>query len=270
MKNVIITQLKDQSDRIKDWILYHHEQGFDTFIMYDDSSEDDTVEKMKLIRDSYNINIIINKSDGFGNVYSFENCKNSESYHGDVTLSDRIRRSFTSGNNIVKSINPDAISVFVDVDEFLVSNLDEKISTTIENELKNRNIDQLVINSFDVLDDGYELGDWYTTNKRTSKRWDSLKFKEYGLNRYKSLVISAKMDEAVHVHYLRLIEGRTEATLQELIDSKYRIDDYKLRIHHFRKPNLQFNIEYTDDFTLINKMNEIKDKYKTYHSETKK
>lgn len=189
MKNVIITQLKDQSDRIKDWILYHHEQGFDTFIMYDDSSEDDTVEKMNSIKDSYNINIIINKTDGLGNVYSSENCKNSESYHGDVTLSDRIRRSFTSGNNIVKSINPNAVSVFIDVDEFLVSDSNEKISSIIENELITRNIDQLVINSFDILDNGYDLGDWYTTNLNTSKRWDSIKFREFGLNRYKSLVI---------------------------------------------------------------------------------
>ena len=36
MKYVIITQIKNQEDRVYDWIKYHHEQGFDSFVIFDD------------------------------------------------------------------------------------------------------------------------------------------------------------------------------------------------------------------------------------------
>lgn len=58
MKNCIITQTKDQSNRFKDWILYHKEEGFDTIIYFDDYSEDNSVEVIKDISDEYDVNII--------------------------------------------------------------------------------------------------------------------------------------------------------------------------------------------------------------------
>ena len=77
--------------------------------------------------------------------------------------------------------------------------------------------------------------------------------------RFKSLVISKKMDEVKHVHYLREIEGIPESKeLQDLIDSKYRIKDETLRIHHFRKPNIKFEIAFSEDRTLIDRISRLK------------
>jgi hypothetical protein len=47
MKNVIITQLKNQEERIYEWMYYHHTQGFDSFIIFDDFSEDNSVEEIR-------------------------------------------------------------------------------------------------------------------------------------------------------------------------------------------------------------------------------
>lgn len=262
MKNVIITQLKDQSNRISDWILYHNDEGFDTFIIFDDKSQDDTLEKIRDIKEIHGINIIVMDTDSRGNIYSSDQCKDSESYHGDGSLNDRIKRSFTRGNEIVKEINPEAICAFIDVDEFLVSERDEPIADIINEQISKRGIDQLVINSFDVYDSGYEIGDWYTTSAETNLKWDESEFKRMNILRYKSLVISGKMKDVVHVHYLRNIEGLPESSeLQDLIDSKYRISDDVLRIHHFRKPNINmFDISFSEDNTLIDRISKLRNK----------
>jgi len=44
MKNCIITQAKDQANRLTDLLLYHYDQGFDTFLYFDDYSEDNSIE----------------------------------------------------------------------------------------------------------------------------------------------------------------------------------------------------------------------------------
>ena len=66
-KNCIITQSKDQGERLKDWVLYHYEEGFDTFLYFDDYSEDNSIEILNNLKEKYAINIIIRYSDGLGN-----------------------------------------------------------------------------------------------------------------------------------------------------------------------------------------------------------
>lgn len=41
MKHVMITQIKNQEERIFDWLFYHHKEGIDSFIIFDDFSEED-------------------------------------------------------------------------------------------------------------------------------------------------------------------------------------------------------------------------------------
>jgi len=260
MNNVIITQLRNQSGRILDWILYHYEEGFDTFIIYDDYSEDSTVSEINNIMSKYNISIILKNTDGLGKKYNILDCSNSESYVFDNSLNRRIKRSYSAGNSIVKSINPDAICAIIDIDEFLVSNSDKKLTDIIRENLILKNVDQLVINSFDVYNN-YKLGDWYTTSDDTSNRWDfNDTFRTHFKNRYKSVIISKSLDVCNSPHILRW-ENDPIVDNKNLIDS-FRILDFNLlRIHHFRKPNLKININFTNDSTLINKMRIIKNKY---------
>lgn len=260
MNNVIITQLKDQSNRMLDWILYHHNEGFDHFLIFDDFSQDGSVEKIQKISQDYNIQITIARTDGVGNVYDTKYLNNSDSYGGDKSVNDRIKRSYTKGNAFIKQLNPNAVTVFLDVDEFIVTDEDKKCTEVISDILNERGVEQLVINSFDIKDD-YEVGDWYTTSNGTKLRWDyeSTDNSEFAL-RYKSLIISKYLDDVSHVHYLRPLE-----TNKELFEDghiyKFRVTDYsRLRLHHFRKPNLRSKIEFVEDLTLIEKMKKIKDK----------
>lgn len=131
MKNCIITQAKDQSFRLKDWILYHKEEGFDTIIYFDDYSEDNSVEVMKNISSKYNINIIINYSDNIGNRKTKQEMTNSNSYGGDISINNRLIRSYNTGLKIARGLNTDSICAIIDVDEFLVSNCDKKVVDVI-------------------------------------------------------------------------------------------------------------------------------------------
>lgn len=261
MKNVIITQQKDQSNRMLDWILYHHSEGFDSFIIFDDYSQDDTVNKIIEISEKYKIDVKIARTDGVGNIYDIQVTQNSNSYGGDESFLSRIRRSYTIGNNFVKNINPDAISIFIDVDEFLVTDSDKKCSEVISEIMEQRQVEQLIINSFDILDN-YEVSNWYTSFDTTNLRWDfeSTENSEFAL-RYKSLIVSKYLDDVEHIHYLRPLHNNKEL-FQDGNIFRYRVTDYsKLRIHHFRKPNLKSNIKFVEDFTLINKMKKLKEKY---------
>jgi len=261
MNNVIITQLKNQSERILDWVLYHNNEGFDTFIIYDDFSQDSTVEQINNIKNNYNINILLYYTDNIGGQYGINDCKNSNSYASDQTFHHRLFRSYISANDYVKSINPDAICAVIDVDEFLVSNSDKKIIEIISELLTSKNVDQLVINSFDI-NANYDLKDWYTASDSTKNRWDfENTLKTEFRNRYKSVIISKNFNTCGSPHILRWVDD-------PIINGKNLIDDFRiwdfeiLRIHHFRKPNLHSNINFTEDFTLINKMKLIKERFK--------
>lgn len=49
MKYVIITQVKNQEHRIYDWMKYHHSEGFDSFVIFDDYSDDNTVLEIERV-----------------------------------------------------------------------------------------------------------------------------------------------------------------------------------------------------------------------------
>ncbi len=257
IKNCIITQAKDQGNRLENWVLYHLEQGFDTFIYFDDFSEDDSIGIMESLRDRYGINIIIKYSDGVGNRMSREAMQNSESYGGDTSINYRIIRSFNSGLNIAKKVNPNSICAFIDVDEFLVSNTDDKAADIIAEHMS-KNKDLIYIHSFDV-EDRYSIDNWYTSNPETRMRWDyESRSKSDFRNRGKSACIANSIEEIFqlpnYVHQLREIKDGEDVSFN---------DFDKLRIHHFRKPNLPTStIQYAEDRTLIEKTNKIKEKYR--------
>jgi len=257
IENCIITQSKDQSKRLKDWILYHFEQGFDTFVYYDDYSEDDSIEILNNLKINYGLNIIIKFSDGIGNKKSKIEMSNSESYGGDTSINYRIIRSYNSGLNLIKQHNPDAICAFLDVDEFLVSNTSEKITEIIRRNFKEENTNLVYIHSFDIKND-YNLNDWYISDENTNLRWDYLSRSESDFkNRGKSVCIAKSIDEIYQrpnfVHQLREIGPEEDVSYNNF---------EKLRIHHFRKPNLpNNNIMFTEDYTLIEKSKLIKEKY---------
>lgn len=259
MKNCIITQAKDQSNRLKDWILYHKEEGFDTIIYFDDYSEDNSVEVIKNISKKYDIDIIVNYSDNIGNRKTKQEMTNSNSYGGDTSIHNRLIRSYNSGLKIARELNPDSICAIIDVDEFLVSNTNKKVTDIISDIMYERNARHLYINSFDISDDFDPDSNWYSTNENTKFRWDY----EYRQNtmyntRGKSVCVASEIMEIPqgpnYIHVLRDFDS-------EYFD-KMNVGDYDLlRMHHYRKPCMDKNFKFVEDRTILDKMIKIREKY---------
>jgi len=247
MNNVIITQLKNQSERIYDWLFYHKNEGFDSFIIFDDFSEDDTINEINKFKEDYNANIILKNTDEKGHNYSLLESKNSESYAHDGALNDRIKRSYTAGNNIVKSINPNAVCCFIDVDEFLVTKENETTANVIRRIFNDNNCTQILVYNFDVKHD-YKLEKNFIYKNDNYYRWDYDDVNKHPVwqTRCKSITISKSTTEVTFVHYINNIDYNT-----------YHCRDYDmLKMLHFRIPNLpnSSDIGFVLDNTIKNKM----------------
>lgn len=246
MKHVMITQLKNQEERVFDWLFYHHKVGIDTFLIYDDFSEDGTLLEIDRFKREYPANVQVYPTDAQGNYYSIEQSKNSESYGWDSALNQRILRSYNSGNEIVKKINPDAFCYFFDVDEYLATDSEVKITEIVE-ELFSSNYFQLKVFNFDVRHD-YLLQKGLIHKNENYYRWDfdSVNSDRKWRNRCKCITICKETNNPDFVH---LIIRNDEKTLE--------VRDYnKLRMLHFRIPNLPggHNMKYILD-------NNIKEKF---------
>lgn len=247
MKHVMITQLKNQEERIFDWLLYHYKEGIDTFLIFDDYSEDDTIKEIESFKEKYQVELQLYMTDEKGRNYTIEQSKNSEIYGSDKGLNDRILRSYTKGNDIVKQINPNAFCYFLDVDEFLVSDENYKICEVVES-LFESEYNQLFIYNFDVSHN-YNLEKGCVHKNENYFRWDydDVNSHKVWKTRCKCVLISKYCEKANFVHG---IIPDTSKTLQ--------VRDYKkLRMLHFRIPNLPNSqtIKFVLDNSVKNKMN---------------
>jgi hypothetical protein len=261
MKNVIVTQTKDQSTRLLPWFLNHYEQGFDAFIFFDDYSEDDTINIINYIKNEYKIKIIYCQTDGIGSIRTTEETKNSDVYNGDTSLHYRLCRSYNTGLQMVKQINSEAFIAFLDVDEFLVTNQNKKIVDIINELYQENNFGHLHIQSLDI-DDTFELDGFYTVSEKSKYRWNyEVRQNTMWAHRGKSIVRADyidKINQYPNVVHTLFDNGRDCGVFTKpyIIPN---IDD--LKIHHFRKPSNDPNMKLEYDDTLYNFSVKIKDKY---------
>jgi len=233
MKYVIVTQIKNQEDRVFEWMVYHMNQGFDSFIIYDDGSEDKTIEEInKFISEFPKIKVLIEKTDGIGGSYNINQCKNSESYGTDKSFHDRLNRSYTKGNQIAYKNNIESICAFIDVDEFLLTEKDKKVIDIIENIFNEKDIMQISVINFDVKDDYILKKNFIKENLNSFEYWDDecVNLHPIWKNRVKCVVKSKFVKNISFVHNIA----------QETQNYTYYVErNYnKLRLLHFRKPNL--------------------------------
>lgn len=246
MNFCITNQFRNESHRLEEWVLYHLHQGFDSFILFDDFSEDDSVEKLNTLKSKYGINIIVEKTDGKG--AKFKNSSETNSYNGNGQVASRVARSATKGIEIARNINPDCVIFIGEVDEFLHTPLDIKISDLILNLQNEHSEKHLYIQSYDVCDE-FNFDSWITCQEVTANRW-SHEFRKNTIfhDRGKSITTpkttNKVAEEGGHIHYL------TTGDYRSFPESK-RIDPNILRIHHFRKPSYLRTWNKTDDSLLV-------------------
>lgn len=109
MKLAIITQIRNESKRLREWIDYHYTfYNVDYFLFYLDNPTDDSELILKDLKNKYNIDYKFTEVIGH---YQDNNC---------ILAISRQTRSFTEGYNMLKH-DYDWIAIF-DVDEWIVPN----------------------------------------------------------------------------------------------------------------------------------------------------
>lgn len=292
----IIAQVRNKSIRLQDWILYHYEEGFNIFIIFDDHSTDDTKDELERITNEYGIRIFLSATAGPFNVFG----KNDNVLYptgrkdGELLVKDgeylksthatcpelarRICNSFTRGNDLLKKLFPGAICTCIDDDEFLVTEIEGKrVVDVIEDIFEQRKIEykgkeapgryseQILLSSVDVKDQ-YELGRWYTANDNTNQLWSEEELNKDLMwrNRTKCVIKSESMETCTFMHVL--LDGAVKTFWDEhnnVVSAGDVVRDYSLlKIVHFRKPEqLNANIKFTTNNTLLNKCKRMKQKY---------
>ena len=117
MRIVLANQFKNEAHRLKEWILFHKEQGIKDFVLMNDGSSDNFQEQISEIK---NVNVVVLNSQEPTTAY--KNSENTQNYAGNVTLAHSISLNFKKIMEYVrKEIGDDAVLGYFDVDEFVFS-----------------------------------------------------------------------------------------------------------------------------------------------------
>jgi hypothetical protein len=133
MKIILTNQFKNESLRIVEWLEYYRDRGIKDFILINDNSTDDSIQKINSVP---NISVTIINSD-LPEV-NFFSSNQTEKYRDNEELQKSIVHNFNRVFNLVKSYaDNNLILGFIDVDEFIFSSKDnENISDLIIDEIK--------------------------------------------------------------------------------------------------------------------------------------
>jgi len=115
----LVTQQRNDYQRTIDWIEYHSKIGFDTFIIFDDNSTDDSLQVLNNLKlNNVFIKVLSTNKEG---TYNDENNPNIYTYNLDLT--QRIWNSYLEGFKYLKDnfdfLIDDWVG-FLDVDEYIV------------------------------------------------------------------------------------------------------------------------------------------------------
>ena len=139
MKLGIVTQVRNESKRIVEWINFHKKVGFEKFIVFDDESSDNLRQIVEGID-----GVIIQRALNFGTKFETDNQNN---YAGSSDLQVRIRDSLKRGMQILQSENFDWAAC-IDVDEFVVPTQDNKVTDYLSQ--LNNDVLKVYVASFDM------------------------------------------------------------------------------------------------------------------------
>lgn len=222
---IIVAQFKNAANRLEEWLKHHSYIGFKKFFLYDDSSTDDSVKKIKELSEL--------------DITLLPSIQNSDDFN---------RRIVDSSNDALmklKLINEEIPIAFIDVDEYLVSV--ENMIDIIQRDLIQTKYDILYVPSYDVKPT-YDL-DSNNITLSTKYRWSEQDRQTQlnGLykNRGKSITTNKRCPKIENIHVLH--DQKNGIGLVKGVSTLSK----NIRIHHFRIPP-QFNKFDQFDDTLIN------------------
>lgn len=249
MIKAICTQFRNESNKISQWILYNIEEGFNTFILFDDNSSDDSEKIVKNTINSCNknINLVYTSLEKSTTVKLYDSCLSTNEYQFDISLQERISQSFLKGFEIFKSLsNKQELNYccFVDIDEILISDSEETVTEVIKNNFDKKKVQHLYVQSYDVNTVNLETDDNIFFAESTKYRWSNKNRLEFLNGKYsyrgKSIVTDKHNFLCPRVDFWSIIHcggclGRDFETAVPKESNKVPSDN-ELRIHHYRVP----------------------------------
>lgn len=252
MKHFLITQARNESHRLRNWIAYHASQGISGVIFFDDHSTDNTQSNIKYICNDLGIILHYGLTDGYGDMFE---TGNSESYGFSTSCNYRIIRSLSHGIMLCKNMYDNCICYCLDIDEYLVSSNDEPVTTTVESIMRQNNIQRIYCHSFDV-DNRYTINEFVTKQPESCYRWD-FKSRQQSVFKHRGKSICSSNFPLLPLP----LQGNVVHDLGHTVtDTESFLDFETLRLHHFRQPPLldsSHKIEFCYDATLLKKSQHI-------------
>lgn len=248
MTRAITTQFRNEQNKLADWLSYHKEQGFDTFFLYDDHSDDASPE---IIEDwsgrNRNVHVVRHLTRTFANEKRYENCLQTDVYEQDMSLHRRIAESFLEGFQefvaLAKSTGGEGFCALLDVDELLVTDECASVVEIVGQEFARAGSSMLYVPSFDVDTRGLSSDLNVFASKQTCYRWTAKQREEFESGAYahrgKSIVCAEHAFESRIPWTVIHCGGRPgQNAFEEAvpIDSIMNTDAVRLRIHHYRIP----------------------------------
>lgn len=168
-----------------------------------------------------------------------------------------------SGNKVAKLLDAQAICAVIDVDEFLYTDMNLKVCEVIGNIFSEQSCHQIRVINFDVKDD-YNLSKTFLIDNDFSVWKESdLDSNSVLRTRAKCIIKSEFVNSITFVH--DLLNGQFPANLSDKsIDER---NYSKLKMLHFRKPNLSTHGADLIEFVYDDKINKrIKKNYENTNS----
>jgi len=235
----IITQVRNEENRIIEWINYHSKIiGIEKFIIFDDNSNDKTKDFILNIKNEFVIELFDTEKIG-----EYSESKNPDIYG----TSDLHKRILNSMNNGLKFLKNDEKNLkkwvfFIEVDEFIKQEMN--IINYIETIPKN--INRLWIPSYDFCDNFVINNNILNQSKY---RWSEKTRNNNFIGRCKSALKIVEYEQNIEcIHNLDSSPCvRTSGSIFNDDKSMIRQDRIGIKLFHYRKPSLFSVFDEYDD-----------------------
>lgn len=234
MKIILANQFKNESKRLKEWLLYHKFLGVNDFILVNDHSTDNSKEIIKNIPD-ITVHLLDSKLKEHT---SFKSSEDTEKYMGGGVPQIIFENFINIHDYCLKTYGKNVYLGFFDVDEFIYFNYKEYSFLQIIKKYLNENA-VLSLDNFDVDSDRFDLNKGWVTqqttrsmdflNKKTTYRANTVKSFQ-NLN-YNNLNVFKELLETPGCHIGTYIHGG--GVKQNYVSYA---DNNELGFLHYRKP----------------------------------
>lgn len=225
--------------RIEEWVRYHARLGVEKFLIYDDSSTDDTRSIVLGLAKEFNIRTL--ETDRRG-AYVAGNGPND--YGGNASVIARLARSYKSGLEVAKSEGAGWVGVF-DLDEFVVPVSEEDCRPDFLKKYFAERIPadapRVYVHSFDMRTPSMPVSD-LTTSCQTSWSKQTKNFAQNGLYRERGKsfinlnVWSGRCDCVHNIDGSPCVNEGDDTRLSEEHRKKCLAFNDNIRINHYRNP----------------------------------